>query len=119
MITDIGISPRKWHVQFQAPPQVATYIFDLHIKSDSYCGTDIIQEVLLDVQDVSKLEETVVDEVIPESEDGMSLYLIMVDLLILMNLKRVILRKVMMISQVIVTAIVNRLMDCLSQHIHS
>jgi hypothetical protein len=108
MITDIGISPRKWRVQFQAPPQVATYMFNLHIKSDSYCGTDIVQEVLLDVQDASKLEEIIVEEVIPESEEGMSPGFIMVDLLILMNPKRVILRKVMMIVQAAVIAIVTR-----------
>ena len=72
MIMDIGISPRKWRVQFQAPPQIATYMFNLHIKSDSYCGTDIIQKVLLEVQDVSELEEIIVEEVIPESEEGMS-----------------------------------------------
>jgi translocation protein SEC63 len=72
MIMDIGNSPRKWRVQFQAPPQVATYMFNLHIKSDSYCGTDFIQEVLLEVQDASKLEEIIVEEVIPESEEGMS-----------------------------------------------
>jgi hypothetical protein len=107
MINDIGVSPRKWRVQFQAPPQVATYMFDLHIKSDSYCGMDIVQEVLLDVQDVSKLEETIVEEVIPESEEGMSPSLIMVNLLILMNLKRVILRKVMIV-QVIAQVIVSR-----------
>ena len=44
---------------------MATYIFQLHIKSDSYVGTDLVQGVELVVEDASKLEEKVV-EVIPE-----------------------------------------------------
>jgi translocation protein SEC63 len=71
VITDIGTTSRKFRVQFQAPPQVASYLFQLHVKSDSYYGTDATQEVVLNVQDASKLEEKIVEEVIPEfSEDG-------------------------------------------------
>jgi translocation protein SEC63 len=71
VITDIGTSPRRFRVQFQAPPQVASYLFQLHVKSDSYYGTDLVQDVTLHVLDASKLEEKVVEEVIPEfGEEG-------------------------------------------------
>jgi len=66
VISDIGHTTRKWRVQFQAPPQVASYSFQLHVKSDSYLGTDIVQEVLLQVQEADKLQESVVEDVIPE-----------------------------------------------------
>ena len=50
---------------------MASYFFQLHVKSDSYYGTDTIQEVVLKVQDASKLEEKIVEEVIPDhSEEG-------------------------------------------------
>ena len=68
MISDIGPTTRKWRVQFQAPPQVASYLFQLHVKSDSYCGTDIVQEVLLHVQEPDKLQEPVVEDVIPDTD---------------------------------------------------
>jgi len=45
---------------------MATYVFQLHIKSDSYVGTDLVQDVKLDVEDASKLEEKIVEEVIPD-----------------------------------------------------
>jgi preprotein translocase subunit Sec63 len=68
VITDIGSSTRKWRIQFQAPAQVATYAFQLQVKSDSYVGTDVLREVELVVEDASKLEEEekTVEEVIPE-----------------------------------------------------
>jgi translocation protein SEC63 len=73
VITDIGATPRKWRIQFQAPPQ-GSYLFQLHVKSDSYYGTDLLQDIYLHVQDRSKLEEKVVEEIIPEpGEEGMFL----------------------------------------------
>ena len=66
VITDIGPPARKWRIQFQAPAQAATYAFQFHLKSDSYVGTDLMQDVELVVEDASKLEEKVVEEVIPE-----------------------------------------------------
>ena len=69
-ITDIGFKPRKFRVQFQAPPQVASYLFQLHVKSDSYVGTDHSEEVYLHLSDRSKLEEKVVEDVIPEADEG-------------------------------------------------
>jgi translocation protein SEC63 len=81
VITDIGSSSRKWRVQFQAPPQIATYIFDFHVKSDSYCGTDIIHQVTLQVQDASKLEEKSSEDIIPEAKsESKSCYVILVNL---------------------------------------
>ena len=56
-------------MQFQAPPQVASYLFQFHVKSDSYVGTDYVQEIYLHLSDPSKLEEKVVEDVIPESGD--------------------------------------------------
>ena len=66
VITDIGVSPRKWRIQFQAPPQVASYLFQLHVKSDSYVGVDVVLDVTLQVHDSKNLEESVVEEIIPE-----------------------------------------------------
>ena len=46
---------------------MATYAFQLHVKSDSYVGTDVVRDVELVVEDASKLEEEKsVEEVIPE-----------------------------------------------------
>jgi len=47
---------------------VGKYAFQLNVKSDSYVGTDLVQDVELVLEDASKLEEKVVEEVIPESE---------------------------------------------------
>jgi len=66
VVTDIGPTQRKWRIQFQAPPAVAKYLFQFYLKSDSYVGTDLVQDVELVVEDASKLEEKVVEEVIPE-----------------------------------------------------
>jgi translocation protein SEC63 len=68
ILEDIGHTVRKWRVQFQAPPQVATYSFHLHVMSDSYCGTDWVGQVNLDVQDVSKLDEKLAKNDIPEPD---------------------------------------------------
>jgi hypothetical protein len=47
-------------------------LFQLHVKSDSYYGTDLVEAVVLKVQDASELEEKVEMEGIPdESEEGM------------------------------------------------
>ncbi|KAJ1963309.1 secretory subunit [Dipsacomyces acuminosporus] len=53
-------------VQFQAPPQVGTYSFHLAVKSDSYIGCDVLEEISMDVVD----PETLPDE--PEIEDDIS-----------------------------------------------
>jgi translocation protein SEC63 len=69
VITDIGTSPQKFCIQFQAPPQVASYLFQFHVKSDSYLGADFVQDILLMVDDVSKLPEKIVEEIILEGDD--------------------------------------------------
>jgi hypothetical protein len=47
-------------------------LFQLHVKSDSYYGTDLAKVVVLKVQDASELEENVEIEEIPdELEEGM------------------------------------------------
>jgi translocation protein SEC63 len=69
VITDIGTSPRRFCIQFQAPPQVASYLFQFHVKSDSYLGTDFVQDIMLTVDDVSKLQEKIVEEIIPEGDE--------------------------------------------------
>jgi translocation protein SEC63 len=69
-VTDIGPKPRKFRIQFQAPPQVASYLFQLHVKSDSYVGTDYIEDIYLHLSDPSKLEEKVVEDIIPEGDEG-------------------------------------------------
>lgn len=75
VLTDIGHTVRKWRIQFQAPPQAATYAFDLHIMSDSYCGTDVMEHIQLNVQDVTKLEDKVSKAEIAETEsEGKSNY---------------------------------------------
>jgi len=71
-ITDIGAKPRKFRIQFQAPPQVASYLFQLHVKSDSYVGTDYSENVYLHLSDPSKLQEKVVEDVIPEADEGIT-----------------------------------------------
>jgi translocation protein SEC63 len=68
-ITDIGPSPRKFRVQFQAPPQVGSSLFQFHVKSDSYLGTDFVQDIMLKVEDASKLQEKIVEEIIPEGDE--------------------------------------------------
>jgi translocation protein SEC63 len=65
------MTSRKWRIQFQAPPQVNSYLFQLHVKSDSYYGTDLVEAVVLKVQDASELEEKMEMEGTPdESEEG-------------------------------------------------
>jgi len=74
VITDIGHSPRRFRIQFQAPPQVASYSFQFHVKSDSYLGMDVVQDIMLTVDDASKLQEKIVEEIIPAvDEEGMPL----------------------------------------------
>jgi translocation protein SEC63 len=69
VITDIGTSARKFRIWFQAPARVGNYAFQVHIKSDTYFGTDVVKNVTLKVHDPKDLEETVVEELIPDDED--------------------------------------------------
>ncbi|KAJ1939853.1 secretory subunit, partial [Linderina macrospora] len=57
-------------VQFQAPPQPGTYTFQLQVKSDSYYGCDVLQEIRMVVADRATLPaEAPVDDDISEPED--------------------------------------------------
>ncbi|KAI7835105.1 Sec63 Brl domain-containing protein [Kickxella alabastrina] len=56
-------------VQFQSPPQNGSYRFQLSIKSDSYIGCDLMQDVEMTVVDRSSLPaEPQVDDDISEPE---------------------------------------------------
>jgi len=44
-------------------------MFQFHVKSDSYLGTDIVQDIMLTVEDASKLQEKIVEEIIPEADE--------------------------------------------------
>ncbi|KAJ1952706.1 secretory subunit [Linderina pennispora] len=57
-------------VQFQAPPQPGTYTFQLLVKSDSYYGCDVLQEIRMEVADRATLPaEAPVEDDISEPED--------------------------------------------------
>lgn len=55
--------------QFQAPPQVGQFAFKMHLICDSYVGLDSTEDVLLDVQDMSKAEVVESEEEISEPEE--------------------------------------------------
>ncbi|KAL9116082.1 MAG: hypothetical protein Q9227_000451 [Pyrenula ochraceoflavens] len=50
-------------MQFQAPPQTGRYVFTMFLICDSYIGFDSSQEVVLEVEDASKLAPGIVEEV--------------------------------------------------------
>ena len=55
--------------QFQAPPQVGQFAFKMHLICDSYVGLDSTEDVLLDVQDMSKAAVVESEEEISEPEE--------------------------------------------------
>ncbi|KAJ2785805.1 secretory subunit [Coemansia javaensis] len=61
-------------LQFQAPPQKETYRFHLAVKSDSYIGSDVMQEVEMTVVDRASLppEPAVVDDISEPEEDSLA-----------------------------------------------
>ncbi|KAJ2661732.1 secretory subunit [Coemansia sp. RSA 1199] len=72
-ISDL-VSERVVVLQFQAPPQKETYRFHLSIKSDSYIGNDVMQEVQMTVVDRSTLpsEPAIVDDISEPEEDSIA-----------------------------------------------
>ena len=53
----------------------------MHVKSDTYYGTDFVHDITLNVQDPPELKEKVVEEVIPEAgEEGKSFLLSIADI---------------------------------------
>ncbi|KAJ2757756.1 secretory subunit [Coemansia sp. BCRC 34490] len=67
-------SERVILLQFQAPPQKETYRFHVSVKSDSYIGGDVLQEIQMTVVDRSTLppEPPVVDDISEPEEDSIA-----------------------------------------------
>lgn len=66
-------------VQFQVLLQVGYYIFVMYVVCDSYVGLDIKMEVMLIVEEVSKVVEMeqVVEDEISELEEGMLQFIVL------------------------------------------
>lgn len=68
-VTDI-VDEQTVKIPFPGPPKPGVYTFSLFVKSDTYVGTDILQDIKLKVQDPSDLpEEEAVDDTISEPEE--------------------------------------------------
>ncbi|OBZ91878.1 Translocation protein sec63 [Choanephora cucurbitarum] len=68
-VTDI-VDEQTIKIPFPGPPKPGVYTFSLFVKSDTYVGTDILQDVKLHVQDPADLpEEEEVDDSISEPEE--------------------------------------------------
>ncbi|KAI8394289.1 Sec63 Brl domain-containing protein [Radiomyces spectabilis] len=68
-VTDI-VDEQTIRIPFAGPPKPGTYTFSLFVKSDTYAGTDILQDIKLTIQDPSELPpEEEVDDTISEPED--------------------------------------------------
>lgn len=62
-------------MQFQAPPQVGQYKFQMRLVCDSYVGFDDVREVALQLDEPAKAEEVAEDDDISEPEEGaLSIY---------------------------------------------
>lgn len=57
-------------MQFQAPPQVGSYNFMMHLICDSYIGMDTAQEVVFNVEEMAKAETIAEEEEISEPDEG-------------------------------------------------
>lgn len=68
-VTDI-VDEQTIKIPFPGPPKPGVYTFSLYVKSDTYIGTDILQDIKLKVQDPSDLpDEEPVDDSISEPEE--------------------------------------------------
>ncbi|KAG1443931.1 hypothetical protein G6F56_010493 [Rhizopus delemar] len=68
-VTDI-VDEQTVKIPFPGPPKPGVYTFSMFIKSDTYVGTDIVQDVQLKVHDPSDLpHEDEIDDSISEPED--------------------------------------------------
>lgn len=65
---------QTFKMQFQAPPQAAKYPFVMHVVCDSYIGSDIQQDVVLDVESAEKAAEITneEDEISEPEEDTLA-----------------------------------------------
>ena len=61
---------QTFKMQFQAPPQAASYPFVAHVICDSYIGMDLREEVTLVVEDAAKAEEVESEDDISEPDEG-------------------------------------------------
>ncbi|THH10242.1 hypothetical protein EW145_g1464 [Phellinidium pouzarii] len=81
-ITDVPLSDptkdrnfRAYKLQFQAPQGVAVYTWKLHFVSDTFLGEEIVEDIVLEVEDVSQLsvdEQGVDDEISEPDEDTLA-----------------------------------------------
>ncbi|KAI9266372.1 Sec63 Brl domain-containing protein [Helicostylum pulchrum] len=68
-VTDI-VDEQTIKIPFPGPPKPGVYTFSLFVKSDTYLGTDILQNIKLKVQDPADLpQEDDVDDSISEPEE--------------------------------------------------
>ena len=68
-VTDIT-GEQTVQITFPGPPKPGTYTFSLFVKSDTYVGTDIQQDIKLTIRDKSDLPpEDDVDDSISEPEE--------------------------------------------------
>ncbi|KAI7863787.1 Sec63 Brl domain-containing protein [Spinellus fusiger] len=68
-VTDI-VDVHTIRIPFAGPPKPGTYTFSLFVKSDTYAGADILQDIQLTIQDPTDLPaEEEVDDSISEPED--------------------------------------------------
>ncbi|KAF7722175.1 secretory subunit [Apophysomyces ossiformis] len=72
-VTDI-VDKQTVRIPFAGPPKPGTYTFSLFVKSDTYSGTDIMQDVNLTIQDPSDLppEEEIDDSISEPEEDSIA-----------------------------------------------
>lgn len=57
-------------MQFQAPPQIGSFTFLMHMLSDSYLGLDMKQEITLHVEDPAKAAALDEEDDISEPDEG-------------------------------------------------
>jgi translocation protein SEC63 len=72
-VTDI-VDEQTIKIPFPGPPKPGTYTFSLFVKSDTYIGTDILQDIKLKVQDPADLppDEEVDDSISEPEEDSIA-----------------------------------------------
>ena len=72
-VTDIT-DEQTVQISFPGPPKPGTYTFSLFVKSDTYVGTDIQQDIKLTIRDKSDLppEEDIDDSISEPEEDSIA-----------------------------------------------
>jgi translocation protein SEC63 len=68
-ITDV-VTKKTIKIQFPGPPKAGTYTFSYYVRSDSFVGTDIRQDIKLVIQEPSDLPpEDDIDDTISEPDE--------------------------------------------------